>query len=103
MLPRAPIIILFNFFFSYLVGNYLVGNFYLVCNLQSSTSKHRFGRIHRSIINCDALSSTGGLIGTPPTEQHDVSGRFYIVNSKTLFIEDFNYDGGGPGMLHVHS
>ena len=32
-----------------------------------------------------------------------MSGRFYIVNAKTLFIEDFNYDGGGPGMLHVYT
>lgn len=39
----------------------------------------------------------GGLVGTLPTEQHRVSGQFYIVDSKTLFIEDFNYDGGGPG------
>ena len=28
-----------------------------------------------------------------------MSGQFYIVDSKTLFIEDFNYDGGGPGKL----
>ena len=40
---------------------------------------------------------TGGLVGTLPTEQHRVSGQLYIVDSKTLFIEDFNYDGGGPG------
>ena len=26
-----------------------------------------------------------------------MSGQFYIVDSKTIFIEDFNYDGGGPG------
>ena len=40
---------------------------------------------------------TGVLIGTLPTEQHQVSGQFHIIDSKTLFIEDFNYDGGGPG------
>ena len=40
---------------------------------------------------------TGVLIGTLPTEQHQVSGQFYIVDSKTIFIENFNYDGGGPG------
>ena len=40
---------------------------------------------------------TGALIGTLPTEQHQVSGKFYVVDSKTLFFEDFNYDGTGPG------
>ena len=40
----------------------------------------------------------GGLIGTLPTEQHGVSGKFYVVDANTLFIEDFNYDGGGPGI-----
>ena len=38
----------------------------------------------------------GGFIDNLPTEQHQVSGKFYIVDSKTI-IEDFNYDGGGPG------
>ena len=33
---------------------------------------------------------TGGLIGTLPTEQHGVSGQFYVVDSKTLFIDNFN-------------
>ena len=42
---------------------------------------------------------TGGLIGTLPTEQHGVSGKFYIVDANTLFIEDFNYDGQGPGII----
>ena len=39
----------------------------------------------------------GGLVGTLPNEQHRISGQLYIVDSKTLFIEDFIYDGGGPG------
>jgi hypothetical protein len=45
------------------------------------------------------LCCTGDFIGNIPTEQHQVSGKFYIVDSKTIFIEDFNYDGGGPGTL----
>ena len=45
----------------------------------------------------DYSSHTGSLVGTLPTEQHRVSGQVYIVDSKTIFIEDFNYDGGGPG------
>ena len=44
-------------------------------------------------------TTKGGLVGTLPTEQHRISGELYIVDSKTLFIEDFNYDGGGPGQL----
>ena len=43
--------------------------------------------------------TTGGLIGTLPNEQHRIAGELYIVDSKTIFIEDFNYDGGGPGRL----
>ena len=45
----------------------------------------------------------GSLVGTLPTEQHRVSGEFYVVDSKTLFIEDFNYDGGGPGIYILSS
>ena len=44
---------------------------------------------------------TGGLVGTLPTLQHQVSGQFYIVDSRTIFIDDFNYDGAGPGLLCV--
>ena len=44
----------------------------------------------------------GALIGTLPTLQHRVSGEFHIIDSKTIYIEDFNYDGGGPGMLVHH-
>ena len=44
----------------------------------------------------------GGFIGNLPTEQHQVSGKFYIVDSKTIFIEDFNYDGGGPGKTRAY-
>lgn len=43
----------------------------------------------------------GGLIGTLPTEQHGVSGKFYIVDSNNIFIEDFNYDGQGPGIAII--
>ena len=52
------------------------------------------------------LYYTGVLIGTLPTEQHQVSGQFHIIDSKTLFIEDFNYDGLGPGiatLMYAHS
>ena len=48
-----------------------------------------------------ACTYSGVLIGTLPTEQHQVSGKFYVVDSKTLFFEDFNYDGGGPGKKNI--
>ena len=44
---------------------------------------------------------SGALIGTLPTEQHQVSGQFYVIDSRTIFIENFNYDGAGPGNLRV--
>jgi len=40
-------------------------------------------------------------VGVLPTLAHRVSGTLYVENNKTLFIENFNYDGGGPGMLAV--
>ena len=41
---------------------------------------------------------TGGLIGTlPDRARHRISGNFYIVDSKTIFIENFNYDATAPG------
>jgi hypothetical protein len=29
---------------------------------------------------------------------HQISGNFHIIDSKTIFLENFNYDGGAPGM-----
>ena len=39
----------------------------------------------------------GVLIGTLPTEQHQVTGQFHVLDSKTILIENFVYDGLGPG------
>ena len=39
----------------------------------------------------------GVEIGTLPNEQHQISGTLQVLDSNTLYIEDFNYDGGGPG------
>ena len=57
---------------------------------------HRHG-CQQSLNHLIIHTCTGALIGTLPTEQHQVSGKFYVVDSKTLFFEDFDYDGGGPG------
>ena len=44
-----------------------------------------------------ALVCAGVEIGELPNEQHEISGTFHVLDSKTIYIEDFNYDGGGPG------
>ena len=43
------------------------------------------------------IGYAGVLIDTLPTEQHQVSGQFHFIDSKTIYIEDFNYNGQGPG------
>ena len=35
----------------------------------------------------------------PDEARHQISGNLYIVDSKTLFIEDFNYDATAPGKI----
>lgn len=40
-------------------------------------------------------------VGVLPTLAHRVSGTLYVENNKTFFIDNFNYDGAGPGMLAV--
>ena len=44
------------------------------------------------------INFTGGLVGTlPDLARHDISGNVYIVDSKTILIENFNYDATAPG------
>ncbi|KAK0162558.1 hypothetical protein PV327_006326 [Microctonus hyperodae] len=38
----------------------------------------------------------GKLIGKLSELHHGVSGQVYAVDSKTIFIKDFTYDGEGP-------
>ena len=40
-------------------------------------------------------------IGDLPTFQHGVRGTLHIRNTRQIFIEDFSYDGLGPG-TYVH-
>ena len=49
------------------------------------------------------LYTVGVEIGNLPNEQHGISGKFHILDSKTIYIEDFNYDGGGPGTYGILS
>ena len=39
----------------------------------------------------------GVVIGSLPTQAHDVSGVLYVEDEYTFCIENFNYDGQGPG------
>jgi Electron transfer DM13 len=39
----------------------------------------------------------GVKIGKLTELHHGVSGEVYAVDSRTLFLKDFNYDGEGPG------
>ena len=40
----------------------------------------------------------GGRVGSLDTLQHQVSGTLYFIDTRTIFIDDFNYDGQGPGV-----
>lgn len=46
-----------------------------------------------------ANSYYGNRIGPLSQLHHGVSGEVYAVDSRTLFIKNFNYDGEGPGKL----
>ena len=39
-------------------------------------------------------------VGELPTLAHSVSGVFYVDDAVTFRIENFTYDGQGPGMSH---
>lgn len=39
-------------------------------------------------------------VGELPTLAHSVSGVFYVDDAVTFRIENFTYDGQGPGISH---
>lgn len=43
------------------------------------------------------------LIGSLSTLQHDVSGTVYAVNTRTLLIENFNYDGSAFAVFWINT
>ena len=50
-----------------------------------------------------SLILSGGLVGNlPDLARHRISGNLYIINSKTILIEDFNYDGTAPGKTNSY-
>lgn len=38
----------------------------------------------------------GAEVGPLSELQHGVRGRLYAIDSRTLFLHDFHYDGEGP-------
>ena len=49
-------------------------------------------------ITCEP-SPGRGYVGDLPTLAHSVNGFLYVRDNKTLVIEDFAYDGLGPGKV----
>ena len=43
----------------------------------------------------------GKELGSFKTLEHGVRGKVYAVDSRTLYIKDFSYDGQGPGQSDV--
>ena len=48
-----------------------------------------------SINSTISIHYTGVEVGEIRTLQHDVSGTLHVINSTTLFIDNFNFDGVG--------
>lgn len=57
--------------------------------------------INRNVCNflgeANGAQYMGKLLGKLSELHHGVSGEVYAVDSRTLFIKDFTYDGQGPG------
>ena len=51
------------------------------------------------ILPSDFILGAPVEIGQLPNLQHGVRGTLYAVDETTFFIEDFEYDGQGPGWL----
>lgn len=47
-----------------------------------------------------ASSYFGKYIGPLKSYHHGLQGDVYVVDSRTLHIRNFNYDGEGPGQLY---
>lgn len=43
-----------------------------------------------------AVKTERGEVGDFTTLEHEVSGTLHILDSKTIFLQKFNYDGEGP-------
>lgn len=45
----------------------------------------------------------GKELGPLAQLQHGVRGRVFAVDSRTLYLQDFHYDGQGPGQYLRHT
>ena len=64
---------------------FIINNFFLVHNsLGQHHASHYYGKYLGSL---------------SPNSVHSVKGKVYAVNETAIFIEDFSYDGAGPGNL----
>lgn len=70
-------------------------NLLIIALLDIQTTNRTLAYETPGLIACEPTPGT--LIGNLPTEAHGVSGMFYVVDNSTLLIENFNYDGRGPG------
>lgn len=59
-------------------------------------SKNLFIYFHIGHTTSAVLQYYGARIGRLSELNHGVSGEVYAVDSRTLFIKNFNYDGIGP-------
>lgn len=57
-----------------------------------------FGNLGKAVTG--ARDYYGAHLGPLSQLEHGVSGDVYAVDSRTLFIKNFNYDGEGPGKLY---
>ena len=46
-----------------------------------------------------SVAGRGVRVGKlPDNSAHDISGTVYFLDTKTILIEDFNFDGRGPSV-----
>ena len=50
-----------------------------------------------SVTQLSLIGSFPVFLGMLTPLQHQTSGRLYAIDEKTFFIQNFNYDGLGPG------
>ncbi|PRD35287.1 UNVERIFIED_CONTAM: Skeletor [Trichonephila clavipes] len=51
----------------------------------------------------DCAPYLGSEIGAFKTYAHDVEGRVYAVDDRTVYIKGFQYDGQGPEKLRSYT
>lgn len=49
------------------------------------------------VAGCTQGAYLGREVGALSELHHGVRGRVYAVDSRTLYLHDFHYDGEGPG------